>query len=70
MNPLEGLAQYLDRLERRLRLFTWSRGAAAIIGGAPDAKHERRHRETKRRSRSRSHRTYWKRSIRWHAGST
>src|ERR1700733_14463927 len=34
MNPLEGLAQYLDRLERRLRLFAWTRGAAAVIGAA------------------------------------
>ena len=40
MNPLEGLAHYLDRLERRLRLFTWARGAAAVaaatIGFAGD----------------------------------
>jgi hypothetical protein len=34
MNPLEGLAEYLDRLERRLRLFTWTRGAAAIAAAA------------------------------------
>src|SRR5579859_5884875 len=34
MNPLEGLAQYLDRLERRIRLFTWTRGAAAVVGAA------------------------------------
>ena len=34
MNPLEGLGQYLDRLERRLRYVTWSRGAAAITGAA------------------------------------
>src|SRR5205809_452652 len=34
MNPLEGLAQYLERLERRIRLFTWTRGAAAIVGAA------------------------------------
>ncbi len=34
MNPLEGLAQYLDRLERRLRLFAWTRGAAAVIAAA------------------------------------
>jgi hypothetical protein len=34
MNPLEGLAQYLDRLERRLRLFAWTRGTAAVIGAA------------------------------------
>ncbi len=34
MNPLEGLAQYLDRLERRLRLFAWTRGAAAVVGAA------------------------------------
>jgi hypothetical protein len=34
MNPLEGLGQYLDRLERRLRVVTWSRGAAAITGAA------------------------------------
>src|SRR3954471_23627444 len=34
MNPLEGLAQYLDRLERRIRLFTWTRGAAAITAAA------------------------------------
>ena len=30
MNPLEGLAQYLDRLEHRLRVFAWTRGAAAV----------------------------------------
>src|SRR5579862_1916082 len=34
MSPLEGLAQYLDRLERRLRLFAWTRGAAAVVGAA------------------------------------
>src|SRR5579883_2443877 len=34
MNPLEGLAEYLDRLERRLRLFTWTRGAAAVAAAA------------------------------------
>src|SRR5947209_17736410 len=34
MNPLEGLANYLDRLERRLRLFAWTKGAAAIAGTA------------------------------------
>ncbi|HVW85572.1 MAG TPA: hypothetical protein VHB50_12870, partial [Bryobacteraceae bacterium] len=34
MNPLEGIGQYLDRLERRLRLITWTRGAAAIAGAA------------------------------------
>ena len=34
MNPIAGLAQYLDRLERRLRLFAWTRGAAAAIGAA------------------------------------
>jgi hypothetical protein len=34
MNPLEGLAQYLDRLERRLRLFAWTRGAAGVLGAA------------------------------------
>ena len=34
MNPLEGLAHYLDRLERRLRLFAWTRGAAAVVGAA------------------------------------
>ncbi|MGD1070335.1 MAG: hypothetical protein ABSB15_09350 [Bryobacteraceae bacterium] len=34
MNPLEGLAQYLDRLERRLRLIAWTRGAAAVVGAA------------------------------------
>jgi hypothetical protein len=34
MNPLEGLAHYLDRLERRLRYFAWTRGAAAVIGAA------------------------------------
>src|SRR2546423_14388618 len=34
MNPLEGLAEYLDRLERRLRLLAWTRGAAAVIGAA------------------------------------
>ena len=34
MNPLESLGQYLDRLERRLRFVTWSRGAAAITGAA------------------------------------
>jgi len=32
MNPLESLSQYLDRLERRLRWITWTRGAAAIAG--------------------------------------
>ncbi len=34
MNPLESLAQYMDRLERRLRLFAWTRGAAAVVGAA------------------------------------
>src|SRR5580692_1441624 len=34
MNPLEGLAHYLDRLERRLRLFAWTRGAAGVLGAA------------------------------------
>ena len=34
MNPLEGLAEYLDRLEKRLRLFTWTKGAAAVAGAA------------------------------------
>lgn len=34
MNPLESLSQYLDRLERRLRLFAWTRGAAAVVGAA------------------------------------
>src|SRR5579862_1280124 len=34
MNPLEGLAHYLDRLEQRLRFITWTRGAAAIAGAA------------------------------------
>ncbi len=34
MNPLEGLAHYLDRLERRLRYFAWTRGAAAVAGAA------------------------------------
>src|SRR5580704_3864710 len=34
MNPLEGLAQYLDRLEHRLRMFAWTRGAAAVFGAA------------------------------------
>src|SRR5580700_10444177 len=34
MNPLEGLAQYLDRLEHRLRMFAWTRGAAAVVGAA------------------------------------
>ncbi len=34
MNPLEGLGRYLDRLEGRLRLFAWTRGAAAIIVAA------------------------------------
>ena len=34
MNPLEGLAQYLDRLERRLRFFAWTRGAAAVAAAA------------------------------------
>jgi hypothetical protein len=34
MNPLEGLAQYLDRLEHRLRMFAWTRGAAAVAGAA------------------------------------
>ena len=32
MNPITGLAQYLDRLEKRLRLFAWTRGAAATVG--------------------------------------
>ena len=31
MNPLEGLAHYMDRLERRLRMFAWTRGAAAVF---------------------------------------
>lgn len=34
MNPLEGLAQYMDRLERRLRMFAWTRGAAAVFAAA------------------------------------
>jgi len=34
MNPLESLAHYLDRLERRLKMFAWARGAAAVIGAA------------------------------------
>ncbi len=34
MNPLEGLAHYLDRLERRLRFFAWTRGAAAVAAAA------------------------------------
>src|ERR1700722_7970600 len=34
MNPLEGLAHYLDRLEHRLRMFAWTRGAAAVAGAA------------------------------------
>ncbi|HKD07430.1 MAG TPA: hypothetical protein VKB79_16125 [Bryobacteraceae bacterium] len=34
MNPLEGIGQYLDRLERRLRVMTWTRGAAAITCAA------------------------------------
>src|SRR5580692_9702020 len=34
MNPIAGLAQYLDQLERRLRLFAWTRGAAATAGVA------------------------------------
>ncbi len=34
MNPIAGLAQYLDKLERRLRLFAWTRGAAATAGVA------------------------------------
>src|SRR5580693_2272502 len=34
MNPLEGLAQYLDRLEHLLRMFAWTRGAAAVVGAA------------------------------------
>ena len=34
MNPLESLSQYLDRLEKRLRWATWSRGAAAVAGAA------------------------------------
>src|SRR6185437_13279715 len=34
MNPVAGLAQYLDRLEKRLRLFAWTRGAAATAGVA------------------------------------
>src|SRR5580704_1693726 len=34
MNPIAGLAQYLDKLERRLRLFAWTRGAAATFAVA------------------------------------
>src|ERR1700744_2984645 len=34
MNPVAGLAQYLDRLEKSLRLFAWTRGAAATAGVA------------------------------------
>ena len=34
MNPIAGLAQYLDQLEHRLRLFAWTRGAAATLGVA------------------------------------
>src|SRR5580704_17063262 len=34
MNPIAGLAQYLDQPERRLRLFAWTRGAAATVGAA------------------------------------
>src|SRR5580692_6443539 len=34
MNPIAGLAQYLDKLERRLRLFAWTKGAAATAGVA------------------------------------
>src|SRR6185312_14833179 len=34
MNPIAGLAQYLDQLERRLRLFAWTKGAAATAGVA------------------------------------
>ena len=32
MNPITSLGQYLDRLEKRLRLFAWTRGAAATLG--------------------------------------
>ena len=32
MNPITSLGQYLDRLEKRLRLFAWTRGAAATVG--------------------------------------
>src|SRR5947208_6532262 len=34
MNPLESLSQYLDRLEKRLRWMTWSRGAAVVTAAA------------------------------------
>ena len=34
MNPLEGLAHYMDRLEHRLRMFAWTRGAAAVAAAA------------------------------------
>ena len=34
MSPLEGLQNYLDRLEKRLKFMTWTRGAAAIAGSA------------------------------------
>jgi len=34
MNPVAGLAEYLNQLERRLRLFAWTKGAAATAAVA------------------------------------
>ena len=34
MNPLNGLSEYLDRIERRMRVLTVSRGAALTTGAA------------------------------------
>ena len=34
MNPLQGLSEYLGRVERRLKVLTWSRGAALTAGAA------------------------------------
>src|SRR5579862_270721 len=34
MNPLQGLSEYLARVERRLKVLAWSRGAALTAGAA------------------------------------
>jgi hypothetical protein len=34
MNPVDDLANYLDRVERRLRLLAWTRGAATVTAVA------------------------------------
>ena len=34
MNPLNGLTEYLERIERRLRMLAVSRGAAWTAGAA------------------------------------